>query len=272
MTTNTSDYLLGSDERELRRLEEQAAVLAPPTEKILRMAGLGAGMRVLDLGSGAGDVAFAAADIVGPDGSVVGVDKSADALNWARRRLQARRLTTVSFRECDLSEPDPNEFDAVIGRLILLYQPDPVAVLRRYVAGMEPGSLVVSMEYDIPAVRAVPITPALEKVRSWLLAAFERSGHDAALGVRLGRVLASAGIAEPEMLGLQTYVAPSDPAGVGMAVSIVRTLLPVIERIGIATAEEVDIETLGARMTAELEAQDAIMVPPTLVGAWGRKG
>lgn len=270
MTTHTSTYLLGSEERELRRLEQQAAVLAPATATILRMAGLAPGMRVLDLGSGAGDVALAAAEIVGSGGSVLGVDSSADALKWTRRRALKRDTAPMSFLECDVSEPDPGEFDAVIGRLILLYQPDPVAVLRRYVAGLRPGSIVVSMEYDMPALRALPHSPMLEQLRSWVLSAFERSGLDPALGVRLGRVLAAAGIAEPEVLGLQSYVAPSDPGGVAMGVQMIRTLLPVLEQHGIATAKEVDIETLGARMTAELEDQDAIVLPPTLVGAWGR--
>ena len=93
------EYQLGSDEDELARLDLQDRALAPATRALFAAAGIRPGMRVLDLGCGAGDVAFVAADLVGPDGSVVGVDRSPDAL--ARARLQAgqRDLTQVQFTE-----------------------------------------------------------------------------------------------------------------------------------------------------------------------------
>ncbi|MGH3586094.1 MAG: class I SAM-dependent methyltransferase [Pseudonocardia sp.] len=264
----TDIYLLGSDEPELRRLEAQGAALAPATATILRLAGLAPGMRVLDLGTGAGDVAFAAADIVGPAGSVLGVDNSADALAWARRRRDARALETVSFVQGDIGEPDPSRFDAVIGRLVLVYEPDPVAVLRRYVEGLPRGAIVVSMEFDMPALRAVPSTPLLGTARGWVLSAFERAGLDPALGIRLGRILEASGIAEPQVFGVQDYAGPADP--MRLLAGVIRTLLPAIERTGVATADEVGIDTLESRLIAGFEGTNAVVLPPTLVGAWGR--
>ena len=74
-----SDYPLGSGDEELARLELQGQLLGPATRMIFAEAGIRPGMRVLDLGCGAGDVAFVAADLVGPSGSVVGVDRSPQA-------------------------------------------------------------------------------------------------------------------------------------------------------------------------------------------------
>jgi ubiquinone/menaquinone biosynthesis C-methylase UbiE len=74
---------------------------------ILAEAGIRPGMRVLDLGCGAGDVAFLAADLVGTDGSVVGVDHSAEALARARLRAEQHGLKQVQFVQGDISEPAP---------------------------------------------------------------------------------------------------------------------------------------------------------------------
>ena len=79
-------YQLGSDEHELARLDLQGRALAPATRAILAAAGIRPGMRVLDLGCGAGDMAFVAAGLVGRDGSVIGVDRSPQAVARARFR------------------------------------------------------------------------------------------------------------------------------------------------------------------------------------------
>ena len=70
MGASDTPYQLGSDATELERLDHQGRLLAPATRVILKAAGVGAGMRILDLGSGAGDVAFVAADLVGPAGEL----------------------------------------------------------------------------------------------------------------------------------------------------------------------------------------------------------
>src|SRR5215831_15449448 len=64
------DYVLGHSQREIRRLTTQAALLRPITERLLQNAKLAPGMRVLDLGCGAGDVSMLAAEFVGSTGSV----------------------------------------------------------------------------------------------------------------------------------------------------------------------------------------------------------
>jgi SAM-dependent methyltransferase len=72
MEPSDTTYQLGSDATELARLDHQGRLLAPATRVILKAAGVSAGMRILDLGSGAGDAAFVAAELVGPAGEVVG--------------------------------------------------------------------------------------------------------------------------------------------------------------------------------------------------------
>jgi ubiquinone/menaquinone biosynthesis C-methylase UbiE len=89
-------YVFGHSPQEMARLEAQARIIDPITRRIFEAAGIAPGMRVLDCGSGAGDVAFLAAELVGSSGAVVGVDRSASALETATRRAAERGLSNVA--------------------------------------------------------------------------------------------------------------------------------------------------------------------------------
>ena len=109
-----------------------------------------------------------AADLVGPGGSVVGVDRSPEALARARLRAGQRGLTQVQFVEGDLHEPAPGgPFDAIVERLVLCAAPDPAAVLRQQATVLRPGGLVVPMEVDVSTIRWLPDTPFTIQIRSW---------------------------------------------------------------------------------------------------------
>ena len=94
-TAENPEYILGHAASELDRLIRQAAFFGDLTAHTLKLAGLGPGMRVLDVGCGAGDVSLLAASIVGPSGSVTGVDMNADTVKLAqcphRRREDLER-------------------------------------------------------------------------------------------------------------------------------------------------------------------------------------
>src|SRR5262245_5560606 len=131
--TPTTDpaYVLGHTNQELDRLIKQARFIGDLTAQVLTLAGLDQGMRVLDVGCGAGDVSFLAAQIVGPTGAVIGVDRSAEAIQAAERRATAAGLANVRFLVADLNEVVIDEpVDALIGRLVLMYFPSPAVVLR----------------------------------------------------------------------------------------------------------------------------------------------
>ena len=128
---NKPAYVLGHSDRELSRLTMQARLLEPVTRQFLLDAGIRAGMRVLDIGSGAGDVAFLAAELVGGSGEVIGTDIAAAGVTAAMRSARERGLSHVSFREGDPAEMQfDRSFDAVIGRYVLLFQADRVAMPR----------------------------------------------------------------------------------------------------------------------------------------------
>ena len=97
-----SPYALGSTDAEHERLIRQAARVAPLTERLFRKAGIGPGQRVLDLGSGVGDVAMLVARLVGHSGEVVGIERDLRSLARAWARVAEAGLLNVSFIQSDV--------------------------------------------------------------------------------------------------------------------------------------------------------------------------
>jgi ubiquinone/menaquinone biosynthesis C-methylase UbiE len=264
-----TEYQLGHETDELERLNAQGRALAAATRTLVEAAGLRAGMRVLDLGSGAGDMSFVVADVVGGDGEVVGLERATEAVAQATARSGRRALANTRFVSGDIREAvDDGPFDAVVGRLVLMYVPDPSAVLQTQAATLRRGGIVAPIEFDLDTARTIPATPLASRALTWVRAAFEQAGIQGALGPRLWQILAGAGLKPVGMTAIQPHFGPDDPDGHALLAGIVRTLLPVIERTGIATAAEVDAETLEQRLRDELVAAQAVFAHPSLTCAW----
>ena len=270
--TSRPDYVLGAAEAEIARLDGQAALVARPTDLLLRESGIEPGMRVLDLGTGLGHVAFAVAELVGPAGSVVGIDQAAPLLEVAERRRDAAGTANVRFVAADVRTFKPEEpFDAVVGRLILFHLPDAVDVLRHHAKALRPGGLAVFLDFDIGASRAEPEAPFAATVLGWIEAAFRYAHAEPRIGARLALLLRDAGFADVETLGVQMYLAPQDPVGPAMVAGVVQALAGPIVAAGIATEDELELATLEQRIADELRAGDAVLLPPAVAAAWGRR-
>ena len=101
--SHRSHYALGHSAQELERLSHQGQAFGPFTRQLFEQAGIGLGMRILDVGSGAGDVAFLAAELVGPNGNIIGVDRVGVAVHWATARASSR----ATWRWCSRSAMSP---------------------------------------------------------------------------------------------------------------------------------------------------------------------
>ena len=271
MTEQTA-YVLGSDDAEIARLDGQAQSIAGATEALLRAAGLGGDMRVLDLGTGLGHVAFMVAGLIGPGGSVVGVDQAARLLEIAEQRRAAAGLENVGFLHGDartftVSEP----FDAVVARLLLFHLPDRQEVLRRQLDALRPGGKMVLVEFDIGALRTEPDAPLVASAKRWMEAAFRAAGADPRVGARAGELLRRAGLADVQTFGIQPYLAPTDPVGSLLCAGVVRSLAPKILAEGIADEAELGLDTLQERIAAQVAELDAVVLLPAVVGAWGTR-
>lgn len=265
-------YPLKDDHAEARRLDAQAQLLAHPTELLLRSAGIRTGMTVLDLGTGLGHVAFAAAALVGPTGNVTGIDQAPRLLEIADQRRARAGLDNVHFQLADVRTfQAPGPLDAVIGRLILFHLPDAIDVIRHHTRTLAPGGRMIALDYDAGAVRAEPGVLLLAQTVARITAAFAATGGNPVIGARLGPLLRTAGLTDVRTFGIQPYLGSNDPSGPALIADVARSLAPTILAHGIATENELQLDTLQQRLAAAAQAVDAVILPPTLVGAWGRR-
>lgn len=268
----SGSYSLGHSERELQRLGVQARLIEPITRRYFVDAGISRGMRVLDVGSGAGDVAFLVAELVGPSGEVVGTDRVVAALQTARQRAKDRSLSNVTFEEGDPTEMSfPAPFDAVVGRYVLMYQEDPAATLRKLASHLRPGGIVVFHEPYRSGLRSFP--PVADYDRGWGLVdeTFRRSGADPTMGIKLHATFVAAGLAPP-WLRMESVLAGGATSSdhVHFEMDVVETLLPEMERLGVATADDVVADTLADSVLKQVIATESVVVGRSEVGAWTR--
>ncbi len=143
-------YVLGHDSYELRRLAIQSQVFAAGTERILGAAGLRTGHSVLDIGTGAGDVAFMAAELTGITGDVLGIDQSPTVVEVAREQARRTGHRHLRFQAASLDSFSPAaSFDLVVGRYVLVHQPDPAAFVRKAASFVRPGGTLLFIEPNV---------------------------------------------------------------------------------------------------------------------------
>ena len=264
-------YVLGNHPEELARLDRQAASIERPTRLLLHAAGIAPGMRVLDLGTGLGHVARLIADMVGPSGSVVGVEQSAEALAAARDRTPPDLAARITFTEgdvCTWRAPEP--FDAVVERLLLFHVADPTAVVRHHLANVCAGGLFVAIDFDLGGgSRTDPAVPRFDEALQWVRDAFRAAGASPRIGAHLGVILEDAGLERVATFGVQAYLSPRQPQGAALLAGVVRSMAPAIISHGIARPEDLQLETIEQRLAAEMQQAGAVMLTPTVVGAWG---
>jgi ubiquinone/menaquinone biosynthesis C-methylase UbiE len=271
--SKASNYALGSTDHERQRLMRQGAVYRVPLANAFRAAGLAPGMRVLDLGSGAGDVAMLAADLVGPSGSVVGIDRDAASVAWANKRVAEAGYSNIRFQATQFHEfADSAPFDALVGRFILMYLPDPAASLRHLSQYLRPGAAVAFMEPDFTAPTSVfPEVPQFKNSGSWMSEVLRHTGARIDMGMRLYATYRDAGFANTT-----TDVFHLSGCGINRAFAeyfadTIRSLLPKMIEFGIATREEVQVDTLADRMEAAGREFDPQWVGARVISAWARK-
>jgi 2-polyprenyl-3-methyl-5-hydroxy-6-metoxy-1,4-benzoquinol methylase len=270
MPSNASTYLLGHADPEVRRLMLQARLYDDYTEHALRLAGLRPGMRVLDVGCGPGDVSFVAARLVGPEGTVLGID-AADIVELARARAAEHGFTSVRFEQTtvgDLALDQP--VDAVIGRLILMHLPDPVGTLRQLAGLVRPGGVIAFSEFDMTGARGVPDLPLWRAARDTIIGTFTGLGLDPTFAATLPTLFQKAGLATPQLALGAPVGGPGDTELLAFVVETLRSMQPVTEKLGLVTDDFADLDALLPRLREEVAAAGAVVTTPALISAWSR--
>lgn len=266
-----SVYALGHSEHELKRLGDQGRAFAPFTRQLFEQAGIAPGMRVLDVGCGTGDVTILAAEFVGPDGEVIGADYAPVAINWANNQARRQGLRNVRFVECDPTVSDfGQKFDAVVGRAVLMYYLNPVSAIRKLAHHLRSQGLMIFQEFDTDVFRSVPATQTLDRAAGWMKATFKATGARIQEGLELYSIFVAAGLLPPRMR-IDALIVGGADFPYHIVTATIQSLLPVMEKLKIATAAEVELATLSQRMRDEVVASNGVALSPALIGAWSRK-
>jgi ubiquinone/menaquinone biosynthesis C-methylase UbiE len=265
-------YILGHSQEEIRRLMFQAAILRPFTERLLRNAEIGPGMRVLDLGCGAGDVSILAAEFVGPSGSVIGIDRNPQAIASACKRARKAALGQVIFREALLEAfSDPDLFDCVIGRYVLIHQSDPVGFLRAAARFVRPGGIIAFHEVDLArGLNSRPRVWHWEATGNLILAAFRDvlPHHDAAN--RLIEHFSDAGLPVPNLFREMVVGGGASSPLYAWLADTLRSVWPQLVEMGIVTEAPISAETLATKLRSAVVAAGSQIEGPAQVCAWSR--
>ena len=263
-------YVMGRTSAETERLQLQASVLAPHSAHLLRLAGITPGMRVLDVGCGAGDVSMLLGELVGPDGAVIGVDMNPAVLELARARAAEAGLANVSFLAGDLMDLRLGQpVDALVGRLILIHLKEPAAIVRALSRLVRSGGVVSFQEFNVTRAHLVPPTPVAAKSLDWVIGALRAAGLNPDLGAQVASILGDAGL---PVAGAAT-AGPAGSAESAMPAYLagtLRSVLPVAIAHGQVTEAEVDIDTVAERVAREFREAGTTFWSPELAAAWAR--
>lgn len=248
-------YTLGRTSHETNRLIEQSRIYGESTRRLCKRAGISKGMRVLEIGSGAGDVALMLAELVGPTGQIVGVDVNAAILDTARQRATDAGMQNVEFIASDArSLVFSEKFDAIAGRFVLMYMADPREAFTKLITHLKPGGIAAFQEpeYTLYPAALHPDTPLINQLITWILNVFEHSNAHLNMGIGLYQAFVEAGLPPPTMHLEAPIGAAKTWAGYRYMATIFQSLLPLLEKYELATAEQVDVDTLAARIRQEV--------------------
>ena len=272
--TSTDTYVLGQAPEAIQRLLKQGQLINPFMHRMLEEVGMSNGMNVLDLGCGPGDVSLLAAELVGKTGRVLGIDTNPAVLQLAQARAHEAGFEHVSFQASDVRHLELDQkYDAIVGRLILMYLPERAEILHRLAQHLRPGGILAFQEYDLSEdiSRNYPPSALWQQAGSWVNQAFQRTGAETQMGLKLYRTSLEAVLPAPHM----RYESVIDGGPLcpvyDLLADVIRALLPNLVKFGIATAEEIDIDTLADRLCAEIVRHNGVARAPAVVSAWIHK-
>jgi len=260
-------YPLATGEAAANRLRVLHALYGPGSRRVLLDAGLRRGMRVADLGCGVGMVTALLAELVGPEGYVVGIDASAAQLAQAHKRMPpgGTNIRLVQASATDTGLP-PGMFDLVYCRFLLIHLAEPEQALRQMWALLKPNGILVCEEVDVTSAGSEP--PSALDVFSDLWGRLGPArGVDYTLGRRLFQMVQAAGFPVPEITFNQPALARGENKRF-LELSVCEAG-PAFVEAGLITAEELESTLVEMR---RLNADETVLaVMPRMAQVWARK-
>src|SRR6266576_4434984 len=190
------DYVLGTHDEELSRLGLQHRVWRPVVLDCWQRAGLTVGKRVLDVGAGPGYATLDLAEIVGPTGEIVALERSRNFIHAMKAACRARSVNNVKIHEIDLMTDDlpAVDYDFAWCRWVVSFVSDPALLIRKLARVMPKRSLSIFHEYGhYETWRFLPRLPMQERFREHVIATWRESGGEPDGAIQLPGLLGENG-------------------------------------------------------------------------------
>ncbi|WP_093225914.1 trans-aconitate 2-methyltransferase [Sphingomonas sp. NFR15] len=258
---------LGIDERHgYDETMSHALLSAPPnpanapSARFFGGIGIAPGARVLDVGCGNGDLSRYVAELAGPSGEIIAIDRSEQALAMARKIDVDARAAPIRYHAVDLSDdlPDLGRFDAIVGRRVLMYLPDATKAVQRLAAMAKPDGILAFQEHARAGLPAGLGDLALHRqLYDWNWRTVAAEGGDVGLALRLPELMQRLRLSIKEARCEAILLYPDQPSFVPI---LAQAMLPRIVERGIATVEQIDPATLTQRIEHEHRAVGGMIV------------
>jgi SAM-dependent methyltransferase len=230
------------------------------SKRLVELAGVEKGSRVLDVGAGYGEPSLTAARVAGPDGKVVATDISPGMLEFARKRTADAGVENIEFVESDAAGLDfpPGSFDAAASRWGIIFEPDGEGAAARIRGILEPGSRMAISSWGPPdtvPLLAVPMRTAMQRLNVEPPPPGTPGPLSRPTPEAIGGLLSGGGFSDIEVEEMQlTFEWPS----AGEFVTFIREIAPPITAMIDPHPKEVQDETWAAITEAvrELAADD----------------
>jgi SAM-dependent methyltransferase len=207
------DYVLGTHDEEMARLGLQHLVWRPQMLAAWRRGGITRGSRVLDIGAGPGYATVDLGEIVGSEGHVLGLERSARFAAAARQRCAERGLTNARIDEIDLMA-DPiagTGFDAAWCRWVACFVSSPASLVHMMARAVKPGGVAIFHEYaDYASWRLLPPRPSIERFVSEVMASWRAAGGEPDVARTLPALLGQSGFTVRDVRPIVFTARPSD--------------------------------------------------------------
>lgn len=207
------DYVLGTHDDELTRLGLQHRVWRPRASAAWKRAGFTAGQTLIDVGCGPGWATLDLADIAGPQGRVIALERSRRFLDALAANAAARGIGNIEPHELDLDEqPLPGvQADGAWARWVFAFVREPRQLLERVAGSLRPGGkLVIHEYYDYRAWRLAPADEAFEEFVTEVMASWRANGGEPDIGNDLARWLPELGFDVIEANPIVEMARPGD--------------------------------------------------------------
>ena len=205
--------MLGTHAEELERLGVQHRAWQPTVLECWRNAGIRSGSRVLDVGAGPGYATIDLAEIVGPDGKIVAVERSTNFVNAVRRTIEKRAFPNVDVHELDLMKDDlpAGPFDFSWCRWVLCFLSDPELLVKKLAHVIGKGGRAIFHEYaHYTTWKFLPQRVSLEEFRTHVIATWHEAGGEPDTGLPLPSWLANSGFIVRSVVPRIFCIQPSD--------------------------------------------------------------